>query len=116
MKSADGYVMVDAILALVVLLCGIVAAVQSFRATLRANDRRNMEYAAATRLEARVLEIEKSAEDSRPPDMDDRLGPLVWNQTVQDLNGSPAWRCVVALHWNEKGKTDGLQLDTILAR
>jgi len=114
MKRPDeGYVLLEVMVALVVLLCGTLVVADSFRSTLRMDRQCQEMYQAALLLEARILEIEKTGQADISPVDEPGLGAVTWNQDVHetDVPGYRQWR--LQMIWGQERKANQLELTTL---
>src|SRR5690349_20807200 len=110
--KSPGFVLLEAMIAMVILFCGVVAVTESFRMSLRASEEGREMYRAALLLEGRILEMEKIGHRTAEPESDPVLGPMIWKEDLLD-NESPDWReHRLSLAWQEGKKSHELNLST----
>ena len=115
MKAENGgYVLLEVMMALVVLVCGIMVTVDSYRASLQTGRRSAAEYRAALLLEGRLLERERSRHVDLTSENDEALGAVTWEEDIHETD-SPDWReHRLVLNWGEAKNNHALELSTFL--
>ena len=107
-----GYVLLEVMMALVILLCGILGVTDSYRYTLRAERESNERYRAALLLEGRVLELEQAASFNPAAEVDPQLGSLSWNDRVLETTTPGEQEHQVSLKWGEGKHSHAIELET----
>ena len=101
-------------MALVVLLCGTIAVVDSFRTTFQAARQSQEEYRAGLLMESHMLAMEKTGRTDTAPETDPILGSVTCDEEILDTN-IPMWKeRRLTLHWGEGKNEHALQLSTYL--
>jgi hypothetical protein len=90
-------------MAIVVLVCGIVAVTESYRSILRTR-RQSVEMSRAARLlEGQMLEMEKTNRPEAQSGTDSELGTLAWKDLTAPTSSASWTEHHLTLDWGEKG-------------
>jgi len=110
----SGYVLLEVMMALVVLVCGIMVTVDSYRASLQTGRQSAAKYRAALLLEGRLLELERTRHVDLTPENDPVLGPVFWEEEVRATDSTDWKEHRLVLNWGEAKENHVLELSTYL--
>lgn len=115
LRRDEGYVLLEVMMAIVILVCGTLAVTESFRSTLRTNRESRGEYLAALRLEGKLLETEKIGRANLDPETDPDLGPLSWTEATQPAATGDWTVHQLTMSWGQGQGSNQLELPTYLS-
>ncbi len=114
-REERGFILLEVMLSLVILIGGTLVIFQSYRSSLHAVRQTEEQYKASLLLEAHMEELEKTGRFDSSSVLDSLLGKITWQQDVREGDPPPWKEHQLTLAWGQGKHANSLTLATYRA-